>query len=257
MFRYRLSPTYEPDIIIVLDASHVEAFAQAANAAQRIMETMGQGQAALGILKSPNTLHIGRVEFSNATILEPSHVEDFGSKLLLTEQRANVTLLRNACTGHLKSAMIAALNSLRAISIRLIFYKGGPIFVLSPREPKGQYQLASIRFQGANNIRDERLCVRVNRASKNAYRDIWGVLSKQFLEYEEQHAPADDILDTPPAKASYSAPDLAAAEDKIDQDENSGPNGLSDAPVDPAAPNGGSDTTDVPFDMNDVAGMPF
>src|SRR5690606_40210716 len=109
--------------------------------------------------------------------------------------------------------MIAALHSLQPDSLRLIFYNGGPLLPLSPQAPKGQYQLAAIRLQGANNIRDERLCVRMNRASKSAYRDIWGVLSKQLLEYEEQRAPADDILDTPPAKTpSYSLPDLAAAE---------------------------------------------
>src|SRR5690606_32922454 len=100
--------------------------------------------------------------------------------------------------------------------------------------------------------------VRMNRASKSAYRDIWGVLSKQLLEYEEQRAPADDILDTPPAKTpSYSLPDLAAAEDKIDQDDHSGSDGNGNAPVNPAANDEGSDHEGVPFSMDDVAGMPF
>lgn len=271
MFPYRLSPTYESDLVVVLDASHAYAFMQASSAALRVMEALGQSQSTLGILKTRDHFILGRMEFSNTTVVETSSIDDFGAKLMLSEQRANVLLLRNQINGHLRTAMNNTMSAFEAKALHLIFHKGGPLFIISPSVPGNPYRIALIRLQGADTIKDERICVAVNRASKMTYREIWGALSKMAIEHAEREgAEAVDVLD----QANAEAEDLDDAEDQIDaytendldyhdgDEENAEPAGLSEDYL-PTAPSHQSDgdqsVNDDPdnFDINETSRLEF
>lgn len=277
MFPYKLPPTFESDLVVVLDASHAFAFLQASNAALRVMEGLGQGQSALGILKTRHNFILGRMEFSNVTVLDTGSVDDFGSKLMLSEQRTHVLHLRNQVDGHIRAAMNSTMAAFGAKTLHLLFYKAGPVFIISPSEPGKPYRLALIRLEGASSMKDERSCVAVNRASRISYKEIWGMLSKMAIEIAEKEAAeapqAVDVLD----EASSDAEELQNRENEIDgvsgdeEDEDDYDDvsdqetpGMTDdympdvpSSIVPAKSNQTKTNDEAEFDINDTSNIAF
>lgn len=206
MFPFALTPTYKPDLMIRLDASHAEAFQLAASTASIVMEASMQNQSALGVLKAQNTYLVGRMEFSNATVVDSQQVDDFAESLIVAGHKANVLNLRNQLTGHIKAAMGAAIDALSSKTLTLAFFKGGPVFVVPPKGGNDKkYRLAVAYFTRATTMDEENLCVNVNRSARATYREVWNILSKlapppsetdnQAEDHEDNVGP--DMLDRP------------------------------------------------------------
>ncbi|QAY80136.1 hypothetical protein [Sphingosinicella sp. BN140058] len=205
MYPYRLSPTPDPDFMVMFDASHAEAFNRTARAAGPCLGFMGQSKGTLGLLKTPQFYHVGPIDFTNNVVAGAS-VEEFGSHLMLPAQRSMFAELRSQLNGHVKAAMVQGLMALGVRSINLIFYNGGPLLLIPPapndRASAGRNRIATIRFEGASTIEQERHCVIANRSSKIAYPLLWHALDQQIQKHSEQSGTlAEDLLDSPPPDA--------------------------------------------------------
>src|SRR3546814_12006255 len=77
LYPYTLPESNRPDLMIVLDASHAEAFNRAARAAETTMGFLMQSKGILGILKSHQFYNVGTIDFHN-NVVTCAAIEEFG-----------------------------------------------------------------------------------------------------------------------------------------------------------------------------------
>src|SRR3546814_15020371 len=104
LYPYTLPEINRPDLMIVLDASHAEAFNRAARAAETTMGFLMQSKGILGLLKSPQFYNVGPIDFKN-NVVTGAAIEEFGDHLMLNDQKTTITELRNQLTGHVRAAL--------------------------------------------------------------------------------------------------------------------------------------------------------
>ncbi|AXK44103.1 hypothetical protein [Erythrobacter aureus] len=211
MRKYELSSDGTPDLIVKLDASHVEAFVIANRSAMGLSEELNTVHESLGLLKSSGNFQAGRYDNMAAIIKNPVSVEDFGAELRLPREIVLVKAFRNQCAGHLPAAMLNTMAALGSTALTLVFHKGGPVFVIHPQEKDGLYRLASIRFEGARDVAEERSCVSMNQASRIAYHDMWELIAEKQGGPEPPPTPEEephtkDLIDNPTASTPPAAP---------------------------------------------------
>src|SRR3546814_2848576 len=104
LYPYTLPEINRPDLMIVLDASHAEAFNRAARAAETTMGFLMQSKGILGLLKSPQFYNVGPIDFKN-NVVTGAAIEEFGDHLMLNEQKTTITEFRNQQTGYVRAAL--------------------------------------------------------------------------------------------------------------------------------------------------------
>jgi hypothetical protein len=196
LYPYDLPESNRPDLMIVLDASHAEAFNRAARAASTTMGFMMQSQGILGLLKSPQFYNVGPIDFKNNVVTGAS-IEEFGDHLLLNDQRTTITELRNQLNGHIRAALNDIMSAVGITTINLIFCAGGPLVILPP----SPYRIALLRFEDAKSVKEERQCVIANKASRIAYQTAWNMLDELIMKHRPPVATPsiEDVLDEPPS----------------------------------------------------------
>lgn len=196
LYPYVLPDQNQPDLMIVLDASHAEAFNRACRAAATAMRNLNQSESTFALLKTPQFYIAGSIDFSNNVVHGPA-VEDFGNRNGLEDQKTFAEL-RNQLTGHIRTALNEVSAACRQPNLNLIFYAGGPLVILPP----SPYRIAVLRFEDAKNVNDERQCVIANRASRLAHQLIWTMLEERIAKNRDPapqpSPPETDVIDEPP-----------------------------------------------------------
>lgn len=219
MISYDLSPTPDPRLIVEIDAHHAEVFHQSCLIVQRMMLKGGRAGSTLGVLKTHANYLVGRMDFNNNSVVEPVPVEEFGADLITAESRAQLIALRNNLTGHIRTIISKVMYSLHLKSIYLIFHGGGPVFITSPPSLGGNHRLGMLRFRGATDVKQEAICVRVNKASSVAFKEIWRTLRDNMPPpAPKERGIEDDVMDAAQALSSQERPlpDYLKQENEID-----------------------------------------
>lgn len=202
MFKYQIPDSPDPDYMVVLDAVQAESFINASNAAMGVLAMMMRDETALGVLRSRTAYLTGLLDLDKATIVGARSVDQFGTDYLMENQRAIIRTFRQYLNGHVKQALNTTLSALRRTTLNLVFFSGGPLFLIPPQEPDGNHRFAVIRFEGAKDMATERKCVKANQLSKEAYESLWSVLAEKQKQAGDDAPPSDpsapnDVLDQP------------------------------------------------------------
>jgi hypothetical protein len=215
--KYDLPNTDEPDLVIIIEAKFAEAGVAAARIAQRMMEITASVNAKLGVICTPTTQMVGRIDITGPSIEGPVPIDEFGGRMKLTEQRAIVSEFRRSFGGHWKQAMTSVSHALGGLPVYFIFYEMGMVAAVPNTRVKDRWRLASIRMDGARTMEEERLCVVVNRTSREIYSVLWELL----IEKARREADEDPTL-------TYDA--IGEAGDLSAPSRSKGPDPYRDAP---------------------------
>lgn len=209
LYPYDIPEANRPDIMVVLDASHAEAFNRAARAATTAMDYLMQSKGTLGILKTQQVYIAGPMDFKN-NVIAGTACEEFGDHLTQNDERTTITELRNQMSGHIRVALNDIMSAAGVKSINLIFCAGGPLVILPP-EP---HKIAILRFEDAKSVQEERQCVIANKASRLAYQTAWTMIDEFITKHRPPEEPSivHDIMAEPQARRLPSLSLVSAAE---------------------------------------------
>lgn len=199
------------ELTLIISAAHVDSFNRAANVAQTILSSLCVARGTYAAMRTPTSYLAGVLDLKTMA-LKGGAVDDLGSNAGgLDVDRASFKEMRQQLNGHIRVALGEVSRALNVKIAYVLFYSGGPLIALKEDAVPGRliatpYRLARLRFQGATDVHQERLCVQINRASAEAYRIFWDEYDEQMsLEPVDRETTTEDVLDQP---APRTAPPL-------------------------------------------------
>ena len=196
-----LSDGREPDMAVELPARYAAPLVEAVKAVARMMEiTSVDGDGPwFGVLVGNEQIY-GRLDLAGASIPRPVPLLDFGGHLPLEEQRAIAQRFRRSLGGPVRQALALARHALAQPAVYAVFHDAGMVLAPVSRRIVGRRRLAAVQCRDASSMEEERICVRLNASSADAWRIARDALRER--EYEEMAGDPtlDDVRRRPPSR---------------------------------------------------------
>ena len=235
-----LSDGREPDMAVELPARYAASLVEAVKAVARMMEiTAVDGDGPwFGVLIGNEQIY-GRLDLAGASIPRPVPLPDFGGHLPLEEQRAIAQRFRRSLGGPVRQAFALARQALGQPAVYAVFHDAGLVLAPVSRRIAGRRRLAAVQCRDAWSMEEERICVRLNASSADAWRIARDALREREYEEMDGDPTLDDVVvgRRPATSPSADAPirfDIDDEEDRIDAGivDREDPTGHSPPPAD-------------------------
>jgi len=184
---YRLPTCEIEELRIVINARYADSFAESLRITRRLIEITSGNRSSFGIMCVGQDRYFGRMPLPGAidgpSIDSPKTIDELGANLELAEQKAVVAEFRKIQNGKIRDAMSAISEQLGNKPVYFQYYGHGMIAVL---QRDGEWAPCLLRFQDAQTIAEERVCSKINKASKETYTVLKNALAEMILRDTEE-----------------------------------------------------------------------
>ena len=186
---YRLPSDESDNLRIAVNARYAESFSDALRTTRRYIEITEGNRSSFGVMAIGSERYFGRMPLPGAldgpSIENPKTIDELGDNLQLAEQKSVLAEFKKVQNGRIRDAMTAISQQLGDRPVYFQYYGHGLIAVL---QKEGMWAPCLLRFQDATTIAEERVCAKVNKASRDTYSVLTNALAEMVRRHEEEEA---------------------------------------------------------------------